>query len=382
MRSLLLLLSLLPLWAAALPAHVISASGLPQRGDAAEVLRAGDTLLQAERLRTPADASLQLRMDDGATLSLGAHSDVQLDASAHALDLHSGQLALWSEGKPWQVTFGKISMHGKGFLRLRVCAEGCSERPGLYGKVDGGELVVEYLGGRSLLNGRLFRIAPEGGRPELLARDTGVLDSAADFAAALVAKERDAAQLQQALEDFREERLELARRSLTHLQHRSPGEVVINYYLGLIALQQQRNQDALQLLQQYAREDAQGAREHGIGKLLTLLTSAELQREVQTAVAQEKDLSSLPPEPGSIAVQAFSNRSSPEAAILAKGIAAMVISDLSKVPGLKVLEREKVQKISDELHLNTSGLVDSDSALRVGRLMRAERVVIGNIGVE
>jgi hypothetical protein len=355
---------------------------MPQHGDPAQVLQVGDTLTQPEHLRTLAGAQLQLRVEDGATVSLGELSDVQLDAAQHTVELRAGQLALWSEQTGWEVRVANTLMHGKGFLRLRVCSQGCTEPPGVYGKVDGGEVVVEYLGGRSVLRNRLFRIGAAGGRPELLARDNGVLDGPAHFESALVAKERDTAQLQQALEDFRAERLELARHQLINLQRRSPGETVINYYLGLIALQQQRNDDALHLLQQYAREDAQGAKEHDIGKLLTLLTSAELQSEVKRAVAQEKDISALPPEPGSIAVQAFTNRNSPEAAILAKGIAAMVISDLSKVPGLKVLEREKVQKISDELRLNATDLVDADSALRVGRLMRAERVVVGNIGVE
>jgi curli biogenesis system outer membrane secretion channel CsgG len=157
---------------------------------------------------------------------------------------------------------------------------------------------------------------------------------------------------------------------------------LVLYYLGLIALQQQRNDDALRDLQQYVKEDPEGAKERDIAKLLTVLTSSELQREVQRAVSQEKDLSAQPPEPGSIAIQTFANQSAPEAAVLAKGFAAMVISDLSKVPGLKVLEREKVQKISDELRLNASDLVAPDSAVRLGRLMRAERVVVGNIGVE
>ena len=34
-----------------------------------------------------------------------------------------------------------------------------------------------------------------------------------------------------------------------------------------------------------------------------------------------------------------------------KGIAAMIIADLDKVPGLKVLEREKVQVLLDEMNI-------------------------------
>jgi hypothetical protein len=58
------------------------------------------------------------------------------------------------------------------------------------------------------------------------------------------------------------------------------------------------------------------------------------------------------------------------------------IADLSKVPGLKVLEREKVQLLVNEAKLGDSGLADTASAVRSGRLMRAEKVVVGNFEVK
>lgn len=384
MRYFWLLLCALPLLVQAGPVAVVSVSGAPVvgSGDAARALRAGEQLDAAVTLKLPADAALQLRMDDGVLLSLGPQSELRLDAGKRALALQSGQLALWTERKNWDITVAGTHMRGQGFVRLRVCDAACNARVGVYGKVDSGEVAVEYTGGRSVLRNRLFLIGTAGGRPELLARDSGLLDGPANFDAATAAKQKSAEQLKVALNDFREERFDAANQALKALRRDSPGEPVIVYYLGLIALQQQRNDDALRDLQQYAKEDPEGAKEHDIAKLLTVLTSSELQREVQRAVAQEKDLSVLPPEPGSIAIQTFANGSAADAAVLAKGIAAMVISDLSKVPGLKVLEREKVQKISDELKLNASGLVAADSAVRIGRLMRAERVVLGNIGVE
>jgi ribosomal protein L29 len=384
MRYFWLILCMLPLLGKAATVSVISISGAPQVGsvDAVQTLNVGARLNGELLLTTPNGATLQLRTEDGTTLALGPQSEMRLDADKRVLALQSGQLALWSEQNTWEVAVDKTRLRSKGFLRLRVCATNCQGQPGVYGKVDAGEVAIEYIGGRSVLRNRLFLIGPEGGRPELLARDNGMLDGAANFENAVVAKQKSAEQLKTALNDFREERFDAAKTVLTSLRNESPGEPVIVYYLGLIALQQQRNDDALRDLQQYAKEDPEGAKERDIAKLLTVLTSSELQREVQRAVSQEKDLSTQPPEPGSIAIQTFANQSAPDAAVLAKGIAAMVISDLSKVPGLKVLEREKVQKISDELRLNATDLVAPDSAVRLGRLMRAERVVVGNIGVE
>jgi tetratricopeptide (TPR) repeat protein len=366
------------------PVSVISATGSPQAGDAEnlKILHVGDHPDGALMLKTPAGSSLQIKMEDGTTLSLGDRTEAKLDASKHALTLQTGQMALWTEQNTWDVKAGNSSLRSFGFLRLRVCDAQCQGRAGIYGKVDGGEAVVEYKGGRSVLRNRLFLMDIAGGRPELLARDNGVLDAAPNFDMAVAAKQKLADQLKSALSDFQAERFDAANAALKELSSESPGETVVMYYLGLIALQLQRYDDALRDLQQYTKEDPQGAREHDVAKLLTVLTSSELQREVQRAISQEKDLSALPPEPGSIAIQTFANQSTPDAAVLAKGFAAMVISDLSKVPGLKVLEREKVQKISDELHLNASGLVGPESAVRIGRLMRAERVVVGNVGVE
>ena len=114
-----------------------------------------------------------------------------------------------------------------------------------------------------------------------------------------------------------------------------------------------------------------------------LLSSVQLQQEVATAVAREQEVVGTPPEPGSIAVQAFVNRGGNEAyRAMAKGLAAMIIADLSKVPGLKVLEREKVQLLVNEAKLGDSGLADTASAVRSGRLMRAEKVVVGNFEVQ
>jgi hypothetical protein len=384
MRNILLLICALPLLTQAGQVSVISAQGGPVVGNAElqRELRVGDRPNGVLTLKTPVGATLQIKTEDGSTLSIGEDSEVQLDAGKHLLGLSRGRMALWSDQTTWDLNVGKNTMRSRGFLRLRVCDSTCTGRAGVHGKVDGGEVVMEYKGGRSVLRNRLFLIGPSGGRPELLAQDTGVLDGAPNFDAAATAKQKLTDQLKAALNDFREERFDPANTALKTLRSEAPGEPVIVYYLGLIALQQQRNDDALRDLQQYAKEDPDGARERDIAKLLTLLTSSTLQREVQKAISQEKDVSTQPPEPGSIAIQTFANQSSPDAAVLAKGVAAMVISDLSKVPGLKVLEREKVQKISDELKLNASGLVAADSAVRIGRLMRAERVVVGNVGVE
>jgi TolB-like protein len=62
-----------------------------------------------------------------------------------------------------------------------------------------------------------------------------------------------------------------------------------------------------------------------------------------------------------------------------KGLALMLITDLSTVPGIQIVERVRLQALTEELGLGVSGLVDPDAAPRVGKLLGAEWLVGGDI---
>jgi tetratricopeptide (TPR) repeat protein len=57
----------------------------------------------------------------------------------------------------------------------------------------------------------------------------------------------------------------------------------------------------------------------------------------------------------------------------------MLITDLSKVDGIEVVERVKFQALVEELGFGASGLVAADSAPRVGRLLGVANMVGGDI---
>ena len=63
---------------------------------------------------------------------------------------------------------------------------------------------------------------------------------------------------------------------------------------------------------------------------------------------------------------------------LQKGIAEMLITDLSKVKSLRIVERIRMQKMMEELQLGQSGLVDEKSAPRMGKLLGASRLLKGS----
>ena len=64
---------------------------------------------------------------------------------------------------------------------------------------------------------------------------------------------------------------------------------------------------------------------------------------------------------------------------LPRGLTNMMITDLSKVKLLTVLERSRIAALVEELKLGTSGTVGMENSPRLGRLLRAGKVLQGNV---
>jgi TolB-like protein len=97
------------------------------------------------------------------------------------------------------------------------------------------------------------------------------------------------------------------------------------------------------------------------------------------AIEQEQTLKTIS-TPNTVAVLYFDNRTGwSKLDILQKGLTLMLMTDLSNVKKFKVLERTRVQALVKELGLGELGLVEPGTAPRVGRLLRAEHLVGGDI---
>lgn len=153
------------------------------------------------------------------------------------------------------------------------------------------------------------------------------------------------------------------------------------YFLGEIALQENQIEEAAKHWRTFVEKDPGGAQELRVPQRLTILEDNLLTSQYKVMLANEEKFSNQPPEPNSIAVMPLSNDSDPSYNILAKGMTAMIISDLAKVPGLKVLERGQVQKLVDEMALSESGLT-GDYQTRAGKLLKAERLITGTYGIQ
>ena len=65
-------------------------------------------------------------------------------------------------------------------------------------------------------------------------------------------------------------------------------------------------------------------------------------------------------------------------AVLRKGLAQMLISDLSALDQVRIVERERLQEVLDEIKLGGTAKIDPASAARAGKLLGARFMVLGS----
>ncbi len=85
------------------------------------------------------------------------------------------------------------------------------------------------------------------------------------------------------------------------------------------------------------------------------------------------------PEGPTVAVLYFDYAGdSEEMAVLRKGLAQMLVSDLSGLAGIRVVERERLEEVLAELELQESRKVDQRTAAKIGKLLGAKYLVLGS----
>jgi TolB-like protein len=79
-----------------------------------------------------------------------------------------------------------------------------------------------------------------------------------------------------------------------------------------------------------------------------------------------------------VAVLYFDNVGNPELDMLRLGLAEMMIVDLSNRPDVAVVERNRINQVLGELDLQTTDKFDPGKAVEIGKLLGAERMVLGS----
>lgn len=85
-------------------------------------------------------------------------------------------------------------------------------------------------------------------------------------------------------------------------------------------------------------------------------------------------------DPKTIAVLYFENNSvvdKDKLDPLKKGLADMMITEMTKVKGIKVVERQRIQSIIEELNLSETDMVDKSTSQQMGKLLGAKVMLFG-----
>lgn len=179
---------------------------------------------------------------------------------------------------------------------------------------------------------------------------------------------------------YRTDRFQDARTVLTQARARDQRDGVVALYLGLSAERMNDLTAAKEAYTSYlAVGRSRGARQD-VEKRLAAISLQELDIAAKAAVAREQELAQRPGPPNTIAVLPF-NFSGPDSALapLGRGLADLLVSDLSVITTLTLLERARVQALVDEITLGQSARVDQATAARSGRMLQAGRLVVGSI---
>jgi tetratricopeptide (TPR) repeat protein len=180
---------------------------------------------------------------------------------------------------------------------------------------------------------------------------------------------------------FKAQRYAAARRVLDSAVIADPRSGVAAIYLGMTAEQLGDFASARTAYQHYLAIATDPDLKATARQRLALVDRRQLEYEARQALANEAKLAAMPPESNTVAVMPFSYRgTNPDIRALGRGFAQLLVTDLAKSRQVRVLERERMQAMLDEMKLGDSALATPTSAVRSGHLLQAARVVQGALG--
>ncbi|MBF0540707.1 MAG: hypothetical protein HQK91_04570 [Nitrospirae bacterium] len=150
------------------------------------------------------------------------------------------------------------------------------------------------------------------------------------------------------------------------------------YYLALIYTKQDNLKDAITEWKGYLKIDPKSETSNEVRQFLTVLIKEDAKRFAASSVKEEGQLSSVKTDENTVAVTYFHNVGSEGINPLSKGLAAMLITDISQVKELKVVEREKIQALYTEMKLSETGLVQESTIPKMGKLIKARNITTGS----
>lgn len=157
----------------------------------------------------------------------------------------------------------------------------------------------------------------------------------------------------------------------------APSHVLGPMVVGKCQEQDGRYDLAYATYSDFARRYPQARGLSGVRALAEMALRAQATQNAKLALARESTLTSLTPEPATLAVLPLTIAGDSGFQPLSRGLAELMTTDLALIRNLRLLERVQIGTLLDELKLESAGRADPATAARVGRLLRAERMVQG-----
>lgn len=158
----------------------------------------------------------------------------------------------------------------------------------------------------------------------------------------------------------------------------NPNDGMTILYLGLSYEAQRSFDKALDAYKRITHLNKFSSIRKRIQDRMNALMKLKITADLRKAIEDEQKLMVQDIPENSIAILYFKNINQwQKLNPLEKGLAVMLTTDLSKVRKLKIVERQKLQQLMQELKLSQSELFDVQSAPRLGRLLGAKKLVKG-----
>jgi tetratricopeptide (TPR) repeat protein len=150
-------------------------------------------------------------------------------------------------------------------------------------------------------------------------------------------------------------------------------------YVGYIAESQDSVDQALRHYAIYLDRKPGGKVAGEVARRLEALRRARAAAFARDALAHERELKPTRFSDSTIGVVYFNSERLPgPMQPLARGLAEMLVTDLSKVRALRVVERLKTERLLEELKLSHTAAFDTLTAPRLGKLLGAAHVLGGD----